>query len=90
MDKDLDGKLSTTDIISEYEKIQTVDKTQLYKNIENIMENVDFDKDGHLEFGEFLCGTIDKKLILTEENMKNAFNSFKNNKNVFFNKYSEK
>jgi calcium-dependent protein kinase len=66
-------------------------KTLLYfvseeylKNFDTIFELLDSENRGYIEYEEFLRAALDRKLILTEENLKFAFNFFdKNNKGYF-------
>ena len=53
-------------------------------NFDTIFELLDSENRGYIEYEEFLRAALDRKLILTEENLKFAFNFFdKNNKGYF-------
>ena len=41
-----------------------------------IMSLVDQDKDGYIEYQEFLRVTLNRNTLISEENLKNAFNMF--------------
>ena len=56
----------------------------LFKLVNIIFDLLDNDKKGFIEYEEFLRACLDKKYILTEENIKLAFNFFdKENKGYF-------
>ena len=40
------------------------------------MRNCDTDKNGHIDYSEFIAATIDKKKLLSKERLKHAFNIF--------------
>jgi calcium-dependent protein kinase len=48
------------------------------ERIEEIMKNIDFDKNGEINYSEFLAATIDRKHLESEENMKRIFSHFDN------------
>lgn len=44
--------------------------------VERIMSNADIDKNGHIDYSEFINATIDKRKILSKERLKAAFQLF--------------
>ena len=46
------------------------------ENIEKIMENIDFDKNGEINYSEFLAATIDRKYFESKETIRTIFNHF--------------
>jgi Ca2+-binding EF-hand superfamily protein len=41
--------------------------------VERIMNNADIDKNGHIDYSEFINATIDKRKLLSKERLKAAF-----------------
>lgn len=73
-DENADGRLTKDEIqkgfeMSKFVKCNTVE-------IQNIMDRIDIDKNGFVEYEEFIAATINKKKLLTEENVKKAFDAF--------------
>jgi calcium-dependent protein kinase len=44
--------------------------------VERIMKNCDTDKNGHIDYSEFISATIDKRKLLSKERLKHAFSIF--------------
>jgi calcium-dependent protein kinase len=44
--------------------------------VERIMNNCDIDKNGHIDYSEFINATIDKRKLLSKERLKAAFQLF--------------
>ena len=55
-------------------------------NFDNIFNLLDGDNHGYIEYDEFLRAALDKKTILTEDNIKYAFNFFDKENNGFITK----
>ena len=51
--------------------------------VERIMQNVDIDKNGHIDYSEFISATIDKRKLLSKERLKAAFAIFDRDNNGF-------
>ena len=45
-------------------------------NLEEIFKNLDLDKDGRINYSEFLAATVDRKKTLTMQNLQFAFHHF--------------
>lgn len=43
---------------------------------DSVLSKVDINKDGHVSLTEFMTATYDKQKLLTEDNMKRAFEVF--------------
>ena len=76
-----DGKL----LKNELKKIMLYFVSEEYLiNYDIIFDMLDSDKKGFIEYEKFLRACLDEKYILTEENIKSAFNFFdKDNKGFF-------
>lgn len=46
------------------------------QKVENVINQVDFNNDGTISFSEFVTVTMKKDSLVTEENLKKAFNMF--------------
>ena len=44
--------------------------------VERIMAAADLDKNGHIDYSEFINATIDKRKLLSKERLKTAFQLF--------------
>ena len=58
------------------DKISHIDENQNNKLIEKIFARIDVDKDGEINYSEFLAATVDKKVALTKANLRFAFHHF--------------
>ena len=64
-----------------------MEKNQLDK----VMESIDFDGNGYIEYEEFIRVTLPKEQLFTENNLKNAFDMFDLDKNgkISLNEFKE-
>ena len=70
IDLNLDGKISREELLTAYDSANI----QLKDNqIDKIIESIDLDNNGFIEYGEFISATIPKKHLFKEENLKSAF-----------------
>ena len=53
------------------------------EKIEKIINSMDFDKNGNVDYEEFIRMCIPKEKLFTEENLENAFSLFDKDKNGF-------
>jgi len=74
-DKNGDGQLSY-DEIKEGFKIYFKDEQISEVEINKLIENMDLDKNYFIEYEEFLRGTCDLELLITDKNLKMAFDFF--------------
>lgn len=51
--------------------------------VDRIMKNVDIDRNGHIDYSEFIAATIDKRKLLSKERLKAAFSIFDRDDNGF-------
>ena len=80
-DKNCDGKLSKEEFFTGLSNTNTLN-TILKKgnSIEGIMKNIDADNNGYIGFEEFCVALINKEKILTETNLRMAFDVFDRDK----------
>ncbi len=80
-DKNCDGKISKNEFISGLTNTNTL-STILKKgnSIEGLIKNIDVDNNGYIGFEEFCIALINKEKILTEKNLKMAFDVFDRDK----------
>mmetsp|Transcript_17878 Transcript_17878/g.17853 ORF Transcript_17878/g.17853 Transcript_17878/m.17853 type:complete len:254 (+) Transcript_17878:697-1458(+) len=71
LDHDGDGKIGKEDLFEQLSGIIPGDAA--YTQAEEILLNVDSNNDGYIEFTEYLRATIDKKVLLSNENLLAAF-----------------
>lgn len=50
---------------------------------EKLLEDIDTDKDGRIDYGEFISAAFDSSKLINEENLKIAFNLLDNDENGF-------
>ena len=84
-DKNGDGKLSKEEFVT---GLTNIDynfnfglKEEEKENIDGLIKNIDSDNNGFITFEEFLIASINKEKILTEKNLKMAFDVFDRDKN---------
>ena len=84
-DKNGDGKLSKEEFVTGLTNIDiNFNHNLLFKEEESfdgLIKNIDSDNNGYITFEEFLIASINKEKILTENNLKMAFNVFDRDKN---------
>jgi len=77
-DKDKDGRLTKEEIEKGFRSAKYSNFSG--KDMENLMNIVDMDCNGFIEYQEFIAATYDKKKILTEFNLRKAFDMFDKDK----------
>ena len=81
-DKNGDGKISkeefVTGLSNNNDNLNSLLKDD--DNIQGLLNNMDQDNNGYIGFEEFLIASINKEKILTEKNLKMAFNVFDRDK----------
>ena len=55
---------------------QTIGKEEAEKTVEDIMNSVDADNSGLINYSEFLMAAMDKKKAVQEDKLKKAFDMF--------------
>lgn len=77
-DTDKDGRLTKEEILAGCNKANFLNFSK--EEIENLMNLVDIDKNGYIEYQEFIAATCSKKKILTEFNLRKSFDIFDRDK----------
>ena len=81
-DKNGDGKLSKEEFVkglsNNNNNLNSILKRD--SSIEGLLKNIDSDNNGYISFEEFLIASINKEKILTEKNLKMAFDVFDRDK----------
>lgn len=77
-DKDKDGRLTKEEIERGFKSAKFHQLNE--KEMQRLMDIIDMDCNGYIEYQEFIAATYDKKKILTEFNLKKAFDMFDRDK----------
>ena len=67
MDTNGDGKLDKTEIKNGFSEFYKMNLTE--EEVEEMMDKVDADGSGEIEYSEFVICTLDQKNFLTAENL---------------------
>jgi calcium-dependent protein kinase len=73
IDVNFDGKLSLEEMIEGFRMMNIVDYKQ---EAERIFNNIDIDKNNYIEFSEWCTAAMDKRIMLSDEKLKAAFDIF--------------
>ena len=77
IDRNSDGKITIEDLTNAYEEAgEKINKNDL----EEIIKMVDFDRNGFIEYDEFIRVCIPEDRLFTEDNLKDAFDLFDKDK----------
>ena len=77
-DENQDGRLTKEEILKGFRKSKFCFCSA--EELEKIMDLVDIDKNGYIEYQEFILATFSKKKILTDDNLKRSFDMFDRDK----------
>lgn len=78
IDKDFDGKISKDELQNFMTKYMS---NSMEIEFDTMFNNMDADRNGAIEFEEFLIASINKNKLLNEDNLKTAFEMFDFDKN---------
>jgi calcium-dependent protein kinase len=78
LDKNSDGKLSRDELIEGYNKI--MGDLAAEEEVDKIMRIADADGSGEIDYSEFVVATMDKRKLLSNEKLEQAFNLFDKDK----------
>ena len=70
VDIDKSGTLTTEELKKGMRKTLGVSR---YSEIDELVTRMDLDKDGVIDYSEFLIATVDKERVVFEDNLKTAF-----------------
>ena len=73
MDTNNDGKLCRKELINGYRKLYG-DLAE--EEVDRIMSVADIDGSGEIDYSEWLVATLNKKNLITDENLEKAFRYF--------------
>lgn len=81
IDKNGDGKLSREELLTGFTEI--MGETAAGDEVERIMNLVDTDQNGWIDYSEFVMATLNKKNLLSDERLEAAFRIFDKDNNGF-------
>jgi len=81
LDKNSDGKLSKDELLQGFTDI--MGETAAAEEVERIMNTVDTDGNGWIDYSEFVMATLNKKNLLSDERLEAAFRIFDKDNNGF-------
>jgi calcium-dependent protein kinase len=73
-DKNHDGKLSREELLDGYTEIFGLEAAT--EETEQVMQNVDTDGSGYIDYSEFVAASMNKKKLLSKNNLTQAFACF--------------
>ena len=74
LDTNSDGKISKDELIQYF--LQDIEIDEAKTIADQVMSNLDTDKNGYIDYFEFLAATVDQKKLLSLKNIKKAFAVF--------------
>ena len=74
LDKNGDGKISRSELMEEY--VKTMDEDQAKITVEKVMQQVDVDNSGDIDYTEFLTACINYNNYNSRSNLEAAFKLF--------------
>ena len=74
LDKDHDGKISYEELMNEYKKIMDENDAEIL--VTKVIKQVDLDKNGFVDYSEFLKANFDTRELMSEKNLKATFEMF--------------
>ena len=84
IDVDNDGEVEENEFVFNLKKIILKYEKYVDENyLRNLFNNIDIDQSGNISYSEFISAAIDKKLILTDDNLVESFEFFDKNKDGF-------
>ena len=79
LDQNKDGKLNYEEVLEGYSKYYKKDNAD--KEVRRFFDLVDADHSNEIDFSEFVTAAANRKALLTEDNLKQAFDYFDKDKN---------
>lgn len=75
IDENGDGMINKNELVNGFSKVFK-ENPNIQNEVETIFQNVDVDRNGYIEYHEFIGAVIDKKNLINDENLKLAFDFF--------------
>lgn len=75
LDTNNDGVLSREELIEGYKQLYPT-KIDIEAQVDQIMAQVDTDRNGTIDYSEFVVATIEKNKLLNRSTLEAAFNAF--------------
>ena len=74
-DKNGNGTISKDELLDGYRELHIgrMSEEEIRKEVDDIMDRIDIDGSGMIDYSEWAVGTINKKNILTQAKLKKAF-----------------
>jgi len=82
LDTNGDGKLSREELINGFKSFGESEEKAIIK-VNEILENLDTDKNGFIGYSEFLMALMNRKQMISKKNLIQAFNAFDKNKDGY-------
>eukprot|EP00920_Eleutheroschizon_duboscqi_P041915 GHVT01100589.1.p1 GENE.GHVT01100589.1~~GHVT01100589.1.p1 ORF type:complete len:511 (+),score=82.11 GHVT01100589.1:538-2070(+) len=84
MDRNGDGRLDRAELVNGYKELiklkggdaSNLDLATIESSVDTILENIDFDKNGFVEYSEFVTVAMDRNTLLSKERLRRAFKMF--------------
>lgn len=84
LDANGDGQLDRRELIHGYEQmmkikgedVSSMTKAQVEEQVDRILASVDFDRNGFIEYSEFVTVAMDRRALLSRERLQAAFSMF--------------
>jgi len=74
LDRNGDGRLSKEELILAYQTHNSEEKTQ--EIVANVMKTVDVDKNGYIDYSEFIAASINFHTLISKTNLEQTFRAF--------------
>ena len=78
MDKNHDGVLTKEELIQGYAELYGQDLSN--EEVGQIFDKMDLNKDGKIEYSEFIVAALDEKNLMSEKRLKAAFDMYDKDK----------
>lgn len=79
IDTNKDGKITKYELMNAYQKLYEKEE-DAFQIVNEIFSAVDHDSNGEIEISEYILALIDRRSVITEENMKVTFTQLSNKK----------
>jgi len=84
LDTNGDGQLDRQELVAGYKElmrlkgidISSLDEQTIENDVDQVLQSVDFDQNGFLEYSEFVTVAMDRKQLCSRERLSKAFNLF--------------